>query len=1095
MMKLLAPLLLVLAPIASAEVARWADPVLPVKEGLELWFDATRENEAREAHFMNRLAEGQRMEFWHDSSGNSRHLVQWADGSRPLWRNGSVFFEGDDYLAALVTPGLEAKEVTVFVVATPDRAAGNFPAFFSAARRDEDDYTSGLCIDLARQPSRDGLIEALNVEGAGQMGERNLLSAALPLATAHLFTVISKPGLTELRADGRVQGKRLRDDVTIAMDRIAIGARFVEPAMRHFYHGGISEILCYDRVLDAAEIAKMEGWLQAKHSSRLTPRDVAGNPTQPLVTVNDAPLVQMLVPGFRVDELPVKVSNLNNIEYAPDGRLFAAGYDGRFHLLRDTDADGLEDKLLTFAPETSDNYPVGMVVKDGMPHALLADEIVRFRDTNGDGVPDKRETVVRGWDDPALQNDPLLMHRRVDSAMAIAAGPDDDWYVTMGSANPGNGYWQKAEGDVWAPDAVKTGAPAYSPAKRRGGLLHITKDGKVEQLASGLRYIMSLQWDQHGELFGTDQEGATWLPNGNPFDELLHLQTGRHYGFPPRHPKLLPDVVDEPSVWDFAPQHQSTCGFRFNGPATDRPRFGPDFWANDAIITGESRGKLWRTSLAKTAAGYVADTKLFAAIGMLVTDCAISPEGDLVICCHSGPPDWGKGPSHEGKLFKIRYDNHAEPQPVLAWAADETTTVIEFDRPLGYWLDLATRVHMEGGPSVAAADRFEVIRPGYAVVRGQMAQPRYEITVAGARLGEDKRSIVITTAPRSRAFGYAVTLDMMRRERGLRQVDALDLGYRLNGLRAEWSGQGAGPWSGHLPHPDFAVVRELTRRSASHAEGLARLEKSGTLKLRTKLDLAHLLQPATQPGSKLDYTPAPEVVTITVKSDVAVKLDAPGLEVRGNGSQEASFTKTVSGSAWQELGIELRTPAKRLEISYHTAIDPRPRALGTTRFLMPFATPDETREPVKTSIPEIAGGNRENGRKLFLGKASCFTCHQFNGEGYAVGPDLSNSIHRDYAALLRDIQDPNASINPDAVNYEVELKDRSSLVGVRLGETPTTVKFALPGGLVQAVEKADIKSTKALPVSLMPPGLLGALSEQEVKDLMSFLLTAPDRDR
>jgi hypothetical protein len=44
----------------------------------------------------------------------------------------------------------------------------------------------------------------------------------------------------------------------------------------------------------------------------------------------------MLVPGFTVRELPVKLTSLNNIEYAADGRLFAGGYDGRFHLLRDT---------------------------------------------------------------------------------------------------------------------------------------------------------------------------------------------------------------------------------------------------------------------------------------------------------------------------------------------------------------------------------------------------------------------------------------------------------------------------------------------------------------------------------------------------------------------------------------------------------------------------------------------------------------------------------------------------------------------------------------------------------------------------------------
>ena len=49
----------------------------------------------------------------------------------------------------------------------------------------------------------------------------------------------------------------------------------------------------------------------------------------------------MLIPGFTVRELPVKLTSLNNVEYAPDGRLFAGGYDGRFHLLRDTDGDGL----------------------------------------------------------------------------------------------------------------------------------------------------------------------------------------------------------------------------------------------------------------------------------------------------------------------------------------------------------------------------------------------------------------------------------------------------------------------------------------------------------------------------------------------------------------------------------------------------------------------------------------------------------------------------------------------------------------------------------------------------------------------------------
>src|SRR5262249_46575946 len=77
---------------------------------------------------------------------------------------------------------------------------------------------------------------------------------------------------------------------------------------------------------------------------------------------------------------------------------------------------------------------------------------------------------------------------------------------------------------------------------------------RPEVVATGVRYLTSLQFNRHGDLFATDQEGATWVPNGNPFDELLEIRQGRHYGFPARHPKFLPDVIDEPSVFDYAPQ-------------------------------------------------------------------------------------------------------------------------------------------------------------------------------------------------------------------------------------------------------------------------------------------------------------------------------------------------------------------------------------------------------------------------------------------------------------------------------------------------------------------------------------------------------------
>ena len=787
-----------------------------------------------------------------------------------------------------------------------------------------------------------------------------------------------------------------------------------------------------------------------------------------------AQTVEMLVPGFEVRELPVEITALNNIEYASDGRLFAGGYDGRYHLLRDVDGDGLEEAVNTFSDKTTDDYPLGMVVKNGMPHALLANELIRFRDTNGDGIPDLRETVAKGWDDPLLATNQLILHRRVDSAMALAVGPDDSWYITMGSANPGNGYWQDTSEKSWDPNAKKAGNAMYSTNVLRGCLLRIDKDGKVTRLNSGLRYIMSLQWNEHGDLFGTDQEGATWLPNGNPFDELLHIKEGRHYGFPPRHPAHLPDVIDEPSVWDFEPQHQSVCGFRFNGPRDGVGRFGPEHWANDAILTGASRGKLWRTKLVKTAAGYVADTELIASLGMIAVDCAISPEGDLVVACHAGPPDWGSGPAATGRLFKIRFTGKGA-QPVAQWARSETEAVVEFDTPL---LATPEEVRVEYGRHVQAADHLERFRPGYAVVARQQGTPRRSLAVDSVELRDNGRKVVIRTPKRTEAVNYAV---------GFASPDGADgrieLAHRLTGISFEWTGGGESV-SGWLPHLDFSAARGFS--TTSQQTFWSAIDSAGELTIRCQVDLKNMLQPAVQPGSSLDYEPAHETITLAFDSDAPFSVRQSG---NSSSARDRHHEVTVTNESGDFLPLELilETPVTRFDVSYSTAEDSRPRALGVKRILMPFATPSEPFFP-GSEAPEIAGGDWANGKEIYFDKASCSLCHQIRGEGKVVGPDLSNLIHRDYKSVLADIREPNATINPDAIAYTVTMRDGTEVSGVRSSETDSELNIVVAGGFVTSLNKADIVSHRANELSLMPTDLLDGLTESEVKDLMTFLL-------
>src|SRR5947207_12496314 len=109
------------------------------------------------------------------------------------------------------------------------------------------------------------------------------------------------------------------------------------------------------------------------------------------------PLVHMLVPGFTVRELPVKLPNINNLRFAPDGRLTALGYDGRVWLLRDSDGDALEDTAELFWDKPTLTVPVGMAWSTAGLYVSSHGKVSLLRDTDGDGRADSEEIVADGW--------------------------------------------------------------------------------------------------------------------------------------------------------------------------------------------------------------------------------------------------------------------------------------------------------------------------------------------------------------------------------------------------------------------------------------------------------------------------------------------------------------------------------------------------------------------------------------------------------------------------------------------------------------------------------------------------------------------------
>lgn len=1082
-------------------VERWADTKLTVTNGLQMWLDASRQLDARQQLNLRPLPDGSRVDCWLDGSGHRRDVSQLQRESTPQLRMGAgvawISFDGQNDFLAANRLGLAFSNATLFVVAAPKSNAGFFRGLFACAQTSQNDYTRGLNVDLG--PLGGARFDYLNIESAGAGGARNFLKTGVSFGSFHVLAVQVGTGPSGIKTwlDGQLHGSRERAASLIRADDLVIGGRLYSntadlPHAQGFLEGRIAEVLLYDRTFSEAEREQVTAYLTRKYAAlRASDSTLAGG-FDPLMPVEQPPAAQMFVPGFVTRELPVKLPNINVVKYRPDGKLMALGYNGQIYLLSDSDGDGLEDKVVTFWGTNSLRSPIGMALTPprysrGQGAFIPAKgRLALVVDTDGDDKADQDITVAEGWRE--------LVHS-VDS-MGVAVDKEGNIYFGLGVENFTNPYLVEPNGKS-----------RFDLKTERGTILKVSADFKKrEVIATGVRFSVALAFNSQGDLFCTDQEGATWLSNGNPFDELLHIQTGRHYGFPPRHPKYLPNVIDEPSTFDYAPQHQSTCGLNFNHTESGRI-FGPAWWAEDAFVSGYSRGKLYRTKLVNTEAGYVAENQLIASLNMLTVDAVVSPRGDLIVATHSGQPDWGSGPNGQGKLYQIRYEGNELPQPVCVWAESPTETAIAWDRPLtaDQARSIARTCSLVAGKYVAAGDRFEALRPGYQVVQDQMREPRTKVDVYGTQLSPDGRLLTIRSQARIHAQHYAIALGAPSVKpaagaKPLLQHTNIDLACSLNGVQVSGRISAAEKeWTAWMPSFDSLVSKVLLRPTSVGEQLEKRMNSQGTLTFRAQLNLGQMLRPAVQPGSKIDYTWPREEVFLRFKAGhsftVQVENRSHTSEAQPGGEHMAVVKQMPAPNKWVpvELQVTKGEGDLRLGLTWHTAEDQRERPFALHRMLLPWATQQEPPAiKEQKELPELAGANWLNGRRIFFGEtAGCYKCHQIRGEGHKVGPDLSNLVHRDYASVLKDILEPNAALNPDHIAYEAELKDGESITAVLQTETEDSVLLAAAGVPPMRLPKKQIQSMKPSGRSLMPEGLGQALQGPALKDLMAFLLRSP----
>ncbi len=1119
----------------------WADPRLSPPDGLELWFDAAAIPRARSAAGQKPLESGQPLRGWPDASGRQHKLVQ-ADAAaqphvlrletespgRTVSEPWIVRFDGKDDHLRIIDFDRSFPEFTLFLVTAPHSNEGGFRGFLSANQSNRRDYETGFTVDMNYPYS--AFLSDINIEGRGFGGARNLISTALPFGQLDTLetTASAERKSVQLVVNGQPGGKRDFKPGEIIADELTLGARYYENSngpqrVQGFLQGDIAEVLLFNRALTDAETKTVRKYLDEKHAGlkaalkREREQAATRENATPLVTVTNPPPVQMLLPGFTVRELPVALRNINNLRYRKDGKLYALGYDGDVWLLSDQDGDGSEDTATRFFESKGRlRGPLGMQV---IPpnHALLKGDngnplpnargvvvaskgkVSALLDLDGDDVAETERIIATGWKE---------IPQNVD-ALGVAFDPRDGAiYFGLGTTAYNNAYLLDEKGKS-----------AFDLNSDRGTIQRIEPDlSKRTTVCTGVRFTVGMEFNADGDLFVSEQEGATWLPNGNPFDELLHIQPGRHFGFPPRHPQHLPRVFDEPSVFDYGPQHQSTCGMAFNLPVmANGPTFGPVDWRGDLFMTGESRGKLYRTRVIKDHTGrYVADNQLIACLNLLTVECCVTPRGDLLIACHSGGPDWGTGPTGMGRIFRVSYDQPATPQPTAAWLTSPQELHVSFSEPLDPLMlkNLATEAKITSGEFVAAGDRFETIFPGYAVVQRQKASPRFSLPVYSASVTPDRRELILATGPHRAAVSYALELPGLGRESMkaaagvLSQHPATDLAYSLEGVWAEWKPARAEQpgWSRSLPHVDFSATKRLGGPAAS---ALAQaLSEPGTLTLNTKIDSRGLFLPITQPGSQLDYAPGRDAF---VKARHLVIRSRGGMLFRWGPELSARFQTdenalgTIKTSFDEEipnplpLSITITTPASpELEIEWQAELadgTTRSGPIALRRFLLPWAEATTSALDAKSAtepvIPELANARWGRGRRVFLSdEAGCAKCHLPDAAGRRIGPDLANLRHRDFASVQRDITQPSFAINPDYLGYTVVLTDGRVLTGT-LHNAGDRLVIGDRDGKTVSVARSEIDELKPSPISVMPDGMPAKLGPDKMRDLLAFLLQPP----
>ena len=702
--------------------------------------------------------------------------------------------------------------------------------------------------------------------------------------------------------------------------------------------------------------------------------------------------------------------------------------------------------------------------------------LFRLTDTNGDDQYDKIEFLVPlkvGADHHAHN---VLVHPD-GKRLVILSGNSTDVPTEVATRHIRN-----QREDHLLPRGTYYGHNTNREAP--GGFVIVCEpDGSRRRvLAAGFRNPYDFAYNRDGELFTFDADmeydvGGPWY---RP-TRVNHTVSGAEFGWrwgAGKWPEYYPDSVG--AVVDIG--RGSPTGVAFGYGAKFPARY------QEALFVADwTYGRMFAVHLSPRGATYEGTAELFVqGRGMPISEVVIRPQDGAMYYVTGGR-------RQKTSLFRVTYVGEESTEPVVHQSPTGPEAELrQLRRALEAFHGEDNPVAVDAAwPRLAHEDRF--IR--FAARTAIEHQPVN--TWSERALDETQPVAVIEAAVAMARVGNA---DLGRRL--LAQLNKLDvsklaLEHQLDLLRAY------GLVFIRMVKPDEATAARL-------ASTLSPLYPSGIRSLDRELCQILL------------YLGAPGATTKSVQQLLAAEEQADEMfysyhlrTIRSGwtredheaffgwlGRAEASrgdyvggghflnFLKLVRSESVANLSEEDRTALADVLSQRESAAPPRPKV---QREFVREWTLDALRPPL----------NRVDASRAFLrgkriSESLCSSCHLFKGNGGALGPDLTSVGNKMNAeALLIEILDPSRVISEQHGSHILVLKNGTTLVGREMGGDDSTIQIAdNPQNPEERkeVRRSDILSRQKSPTSMMPKDLLNVLEEEEILDLLMYLLSGGRAD-